>query len=229
MGASEATLVSIPPDGAGRPVLNAAAVSSLHETIADLGGRGTRAAVLAGHGGDFCVGGDHAEVSERSPADLMQLRADIARLEHVLRAASFPIVGFACGRVIGGGVELLLCCDLVVADSTANFSTPHVAADARLGPALTGALVARVGSSWARRLLLLGERVDGTTAAAIGLADRLAAAGQGMSEATAAAAMLGSLPRRALARARADLDYAENSLSDGLRTAVERLTPRVFP
>jgi len=141
-----------------------------------------------------------------------------------LRTSSFPVVGFARGRVIGGGVELLLACDLIVADPTASFSTPHVRAGAPLGAGMTAALVARVGSSWARRMLLLGERVGAGTAAAIGLADRLVDAPEGRLSAIAIASTLGSQPARSLARTRADLDRAELSLGEALGLAIERLS-----
>jgi enoyl-CoA hydratase/carnithine racemase len=103
------------------------------------------------------------------------------------------------------------------------FSTPHVRFDSRLGPALTGALVARVGSSWARRLLVLGEKVDGVTAHAIGLADVLADAGDGRSQAVNCAAALAALPARARERALSDIDRAEGELGHAMRRLAERL------
>ena len=182
------------PAPAGRPLLDRAAVASITEQLDALERAGAGAAVLLAESDDFCLGGDHDEVQRLDGPARRAFRADIARLEWQLRHAPFPTVGFACGRTIGGGVELLLACDLIVTEPTAVFSTPHVPFDSRLGPALTGALVTRVGSSWARRLLLLGEKVDGVEAHAIGLADVLADAGDGRTQAVDRAAALGSLP-----------------------------------
>jgi enoyl-CoA hydratase/carnithine racemase len=221
---SDVALVAVPLRD-GIPVLDSRAVRSLIGTLTELERAGTGAAVLTADGDDFCVGGDHDEARRLEPAELRALLADIARLERLLRTSSFPVVGFARGRVIGGGVELLLACDLIVADPSASFGTPHVRANAPLGPGPTAALVARVGSSWARRMLLLGERVSASTAAAIGLADRILDSPDGRASVLAIAAKLGSLPARSLARTRADLDRAELSLGDALGLAIARLGP----
>jgi enoyl-CoA hydratase/carnithine racemase len=226
VGASDVARVTLPARS-GEPVLDRAAVRSLAEQLEALDGTNTHATVLLTEAEDFCVGGDHDEVRRLDASALRALRGDIARVEHRLRDAPFPTVGLARGRTIGGGVELLLACDLIVTEATAVFSTPHVRADSRLGPALTGALVARVGSSWARRLLLVGEKIDGTVAHAIGLADVLTDAGDGERVAVERAAALGALPRRARARALADIDGAEGVLGDAMRELAEQLsTPR---
>jgi enoyl-CoA hydratase/carnithine racemase len=222
MEANEVGILSMPAP-AGRPVLDRAAVRSLIDQLEQLNRAGPRAAVLLAESDDFCLGGDHAEVEQLDGPTLRILRAEIARLEHELRATPFPVVGLARGSTIGGGVELLLACDLIVAESTAVFSVPHVRADSRLGTALTAALVARVGSSWTRRLLLVGEKADGMVAHAIGLADVLAAEGDGKAEALAHAAALGRLPPRALDRALADVDAAEGLLGDAMRQLAEKL------
>jgi enoyl-CoA hydratase/carnithine racemase len=220
---SDVARVSLPARS-GEPVLDRAAVRSIADQLEGLDGTNTQAAVLLTEADDFCLGGDHDEVRRLDASALLALRADIARVEHRLRDAPFPIVGLARGRTIGGGVELLLACDLIVTEPTAVFSIPHVRADSRLGPALTRALVARVGSSWARRLLLLGEKVDGTLAYAIGLADVLTDAGDGETVALERAAALGALPWRARDRALSDLDEAEGVLGDAMRRLAEQLT-----
>ena len=221
-GTPEVARIEMPLQS-GVPVLDGRAVRLLIDELTALDAARPRAAVLVSEAEDFCVGGDHDEAQRLGSDGLRALLADIARLEQLLRASAFPIVGLARGRVIGGGVELLLACDLILAVPGASFSTPHVRGAARLGPGLTGALVARIGSSWARRMLLLQERVDAETAARIGLVDRLVEGPDGWPGALDIASTLGAQPARPLARAREDLDRAELSVAEALGRSIDRL------
>ena len=99
-------------------------------------------------------------------------------------------VGAVSGFALGGGTELALSCDLVVAAGDATFGLPEV----RLGlvPAGGGTqlLVRRVGRSVARDLVLTGRRVGAEEALRLGLADRVVPRGEALAAATALAAEL---------------------------------------
>lgn len=78
---------------------------------------------------------------------------------------------------MGGGLELALACDLILAEDTAQLGCPEI----QLGvfpPAASALLPARIGAGHAASLVLTGASVTGTAAAAIGLVNRTAAAGQ---------------------------------------------------
>jgi enoyl-CoA hydratase/carnithine racemase len=91
------------------------------------------------------------------------------------------------GYAMGGGLECALACDLRVVEAHAQLALPE--ASVGLLPCAGGTqwLAWTVGEAWAKRMVLLGERVDAETALRIGLADDLAPKGQGLARALALA------------------------------------------
>jgi enoyl-CoA hydratase len=102
----------------------------------------------------------------------------------VLERVDVPVVAAVAGDVFGGGCELLLLCDLVVAEPQARFGFRHAAMG--LSPAWGGGsrLVARVGRSVAARLLYAAETIDAERAAQIGFVTELAPRGGALEAAT---------------------------------------------
>jgi enoyl-CoA hydratase/carnithine racemase len=147
---------------------------------------GVRAVVLTGAGERaFCVG---ADLKQRAGFDdhgwFVQREAFRRGFAAVRRCPLPTVAGFA----LGGGTELALACDLVVAAEHATFGLPEV----RLGlvPAGGGTqlLVRRVGRSVAKDLVLTGRRVGADEARRLGLADRVVPTGEAVAAATALAA-----------------------------------------
>ncbi len=99
--------------------------------------------------------------------------------------AGFSGVSIAAlnGYAMGGGLECALACDLRIAEEHAVMGLPE--ASVGLLPCGSGTqwLAWTVGESWAKRMILLGERVDATTAERIGLVDYVAQRGQGLARA----------------------------------------------
>jgi enoyl-CoA hydratase len=75
--------------------------------------------------------------------------------------------------VIGGGLEIALHCDLIVAADDARFQLPHVATGTRIRRTSYAALVDRTGIGFARRMSLLGDLVPAASALAAGLVDHV--------------------------------------------------------
>ena len=131
-----------------------------------------RAAVLAGEGKDFCAGADLGEMKKLGAATKDENRADAQRLSAAfasIEAFPRPVIGRVQGNVFGGGAGLVAACDISVVARDARFAFSEV----RLGiiPAVISPyVVRRLGAGRARQLFLTGERFDGATAAAYGLA-----------------------------------------------------------
>ena len=154
---------------------------------------GVRAVVLAGAGERaFCVGADLKQRAGFDDHGWFVQREAFRRGFAAVRRCPLPTVAAVSGFALGGGTELALSCDLVVAADDATFGLPEV----RLGlvPAGGGTqlLVRRVGRSVARDLVLTGRRVGADEALRLGLADRVVPRGEALAGATALAAELAS-------------------------------------
>jgi enoyl-CoA hydratase/carnithine racemase len=148
-----------------------------------------RAVVLTGAGERaFCVGADLKQRAGFDDHGWFVQREAFRRGFAAVRRCPLPTVAAVSGFALGGGTELALSCDLVVAAEEASFGLPEV----RLGlvPAGGGTqlLVRRVGRSVARDLVLTGRRVGADEALRLGLADRVVPRGEALAAATALAA-----------------------------------------
>jgi isohexenylglutaconyl-CoA hydratase len=140
-----------------------------------------RALVIRGRGGQFCAGGDFARfkqlIATRPPGEghdpIAAANRAFGALLEAIAALEVPTLAVVEGAAMGGGVGLAAACDFVFAASSARFATPEVTLG--LPPAQIAPFVARrIGAAAAKRLLLTGERLDATQAAALGLVDELA-------------------------------------------------------
>ena len=154
------------------------------------------AVVLTGAGERaFCAGADLRERGGFDDHGWLVQREAFRRGFAALRRCPLPTVAAVFGFALGGGAELALACDLVVAADDAVFGLPEV----RLGlvPAGGGTqlLVRRVGRSAAKDLVLTGRRVDAAEAHRLGLADRLVPRAElGGAAAALAAEIAGNAP-----------------------------------
>jgi enoyl-CoA hydratase/carnithine racemase len=133
-----------------------------------------RAVVLTGAGERaFCVGADLKQRAGFDDHGWFVQREAFRRGFAAVRRCPLPTVAAVFGFALGGGTELALACDLVVAADDATFGLPEV----RLGlvPAGGGTqlLARRVGRSVAKDLVLTGRRVGAAEAHRLGLADRV--------------------------------------------------------
>jgi enoyl-CoA hydratase/carnithine racemase len=152
---------------------------------------GVGAVVLTGAGDRaFCVGADLKQRATFDDHGWFVQREAFRRGFAAVRRCPLPTVAAVSGFALGGGTELAISCDLVVAADDATFGLPEV----RLGlvPAGGGTqlLVRRVGRSAARDLVLTGRRVGAAEALELGLADRVVPGGEVLAAAAALAAEL---------------------------------------
>lgn len=125
-----------------------------------------RVVLLTGTGRAFCVGADLAEVA--GPGRDVFLDT-LAAAFGALRTVEKPLVGAVNGLAVAGGLELLLCCDLVVAAEGIRLGDGHVLHGLVPGGGAATSLPSRVGHARARQLLLTGESISADTAREWGL------------------------------------------------------------
>ncbi len=137
------------------------------------------AVVLAGQGDRaFCVGADLKERAAMTHADFMRQRPVFRAAFRGLLDLPQPAVAAVHGFALGGGCELALCCDLIVADETAVFGLPETTVGLVPGGGGTQLTLRRLGPGLAADLVLTGRQLAAAEAARIGLADRVVPAGQ---------------------------------------------------
>ena len=121
----------------------------------------------------FCVGADLKERNSLTDDELRRQRP-IARAAYAgVLDLPVPSVAAVHGYALGGGCELALACDLVVADETAVFGLPEVSVGVIPGGGGTQLLARRIGWGRAADLVFTARRVDAAEAYRLGLADRL--------------------------------------------------------
>ena len=157
-----------------RNAFDAALVSALAEAFVDVGT--ARAVLLSGDGASFCAGADVEWMRASADLGVEENVADANALRRMLEAIDScpaPVVAAVHGHALGGGVGLVACSDVAIADPRTVFAFSEV----KLGivPAVISPFALRkIGESAARRLFVTGERFDAHTALRIGLVHELA-------------------------------------------------------
>jgi enoyl-CoA hydratase/carnithine racemase len=100
-----------------------------------------------------------------------------------LHQAPFPVLAAVEGYALGGGLELALACDLVVAGDGAVFGLPELGIGAVPGGGAVHSLIRRAGRGVAARMLLTGERVSARELAGCGVVDRVTEDGSALATA----------------------------------------------
>jgi enoyl-CoA hydratase/carnithine racemase len=185
----------------------------------------TRAMVLAGAGPAFSTGGDVSEFgSAPSPtmARWVRFRRDVWGR---LRALPIPTVAAVHGYAVGGGLEMVLLCDIAVAADDARFCLPETGLGMIPGVAGTQTASRRLGPGWALDLCLTGRWIDAKEALLIGLVAEVVPRARLMRTAGAMARRLSRIPRERAAMAKlAVWNGLELPLCEGL--AMERRLAR---
>ena len=158
----------------------------------------------------FCAGADLRELYDRSQAmeksqAVRGVRDFLERIHHVLNtidASPLTTIAAVHGVTFGGGFELALTCDMIIADKTARFCFPEL----RLGliPGFGGIprLKRDVGNAVVRDLLLTGRSFNATKAQQIGLVSQIVAEGEALRAARATAVQSGKFARHTAAVAK---------------------------
>jgi enoyl-CoA hydratase/carnithine racemase len=159
--------------------LNTMMLVRFAQTCAELApDTGVRAVVLTATGDRaFCVGADLRERQLMTDAQWLAQRTVFRTAFGELLSLPQPVIAAVHGYALGGGCELALNCDLVVADETAQFGLPEATVGLVPGCGGTQLSMRRLGVGRAADLVLTGRLVEAAEAERIGLADRLVPAG----------------------------------------------------
>jgi enoyl-CoA hydratase len=203
--------------------LNSALRNALDRAIAALSERDdVRVLVISGVGdAAFAAGADVGELTMLDPPEAEALSLAIAAFHHRLADAPFAVVAMVRGWCLGGGLELAMACDIVVAADNAEFALPEIKLGILPGGGGLTRLVGAVGLPTARWLALTGWTIDARRAFETGLIAAVAPAAE-------IEAFTDKLARR-LAKfsvpAMKAMKQAFAAVTDGFETTIAREAP----
>ena len=174
-----------------------------------------RAIVLTGGEKVFAAGADIKEMAEAAPFE-ERLRSRLAYRDRINRIAK-PLIAAVSGFALGGGCELALSCDIIIASETARFGQPEVNLGIIPGSGGTQRLARTVGKYRAMELVLTGEPLSAVQAEQLGLVNRVVPVELVLEEAKKVAQKIAAKPPLAVRSAKeAVLKAFNSSLDDGL-------------
>jgi enoyl-CoA hydratase len=175
------------------------------------------AVVITGSDKAFAAGADIKEMAGRSYMDVYMSDFITNGWERVTTCRK-PIVAAVAGFALGGGCELAMMCDTVIAADTAKFGQPEITLGVIPGAGGTQRLTRFVGKAKAMDMVLTGRMMDAAEAERSGLVSRVVPAEKLVEEALAVAARIAAMSRPAVMIAKEAVNRAyETSLAEGVR------------
>ena len=177
---------------------------------------GIDAIVLTGSDRAFAAGADIKEIADKSFAEVFDEEFITATWENVARCRK-PTLAAVSGHAVGGGFELALMCDIIIAAECARFSLPEARIGIIPGAGGTQRLTRAGGKALAMDMILTGRRLTAAEALAAGLVSRVVPDGEHLATAIALAAGMGEASRPVLMIAKEAVNKAhETHLAEGI-------------
>jgi enoyl-CoA hydratase len=176
----------------------------------------TRCIVLAGSEKVFAAGADIKAMAALDPGSPPP--PDPSRLWARMAALQTPLLAAVAGYALGGGCELALACDLIVADAGARFGQPEITLGIIPGGGGTQRLTRAIGKQRAMEYVLTGRLFGAETALEWGLVNRVAGDGRWLEQALELAHEIAERPPLAAKLAKQAVLAAEAGLAEGLAT-----------
>lgn len=200
--------------------LNALNVTLMRELTSKLGvldaDPGVGCFVLTGSGKVFAAGADIKELVDLSFSE--SYAADWFSGWEALANLRTPVIAAVSGFALGGGCEIALMCDLIIASDTAKFGQPEIKLGVIPGMGGSQRLTRTIGKAKASDLILTGRMMDASEAERCGLIARVVPADKLMDEALSAAEAIASYGKLAAIAAKEAMARSfESPLSEGLR------------
>ncbi|MBY6049948.1 enoyl-CoA hydratase [Vannielia litorea] len=167
--------------------LNAQLIGELADAVAEADAdKGVRCLIVTGSEKAFAAGADISEMADKDFVDVFMGDMFGAQIDRIL-ACRKPIIAAVSGYALGGGCELAMMCDFIIAADTAKFGQPEINLGVIAGIGGTQRLTHFVGKAKAMDMHLTGRFMDAEEAERSGLVSRVVPAKKLMDEANAAA------------------------------------------
>ncbi|MFD2783990.1 enoyl-CoA hydratase-related protein [Hymenobacter rubripertinctus] len=174
-----------------------------------------RVIVLAGSERAFAAGADIKQMAGRTAIDMLLI--DQFSIWDQIRRTTKPLIAAVSGFALGGGCELAMTCDLIVASETAQFGQPEIRLGTMPGAGGTQRLTRAIGKARAMEMVLTGQSISAREAAQHGLVNRVVPVGQFLEEAFRLAHSIAQMSPVAARLAKESINRAfETHLDEGL-------------
>jgi enoyl-CoA hydratase len=172
--------------------------------------------VITGSERAFAAGADIREMASLTHTDVFQ-RDHLAQWDRVARCRK-PLIAAVAGYALGGGCELAMMCDFIIAADNAKFGLPEITIGTIPGMGGSQRLTRLVGKSKAMEMVLTGRLMDAEEAERAGLVSRIVPLAELVDEALKTAERIASLSRPAVMMAKEAVNRAyETTLEEGIR------------
>jgi enoyl-CoA hydratase len=172
--------------------------------------------LITGSDKAFAAGADIKEMADKSYIDIF--RADYAADYERLTRVRKPVIAAVAGFALGGGCELAMMCDFIIAADNAKFGQPEIKLGIIPGIGGTQRLARAVGKAKAMDLILTGRMMDAAEAERSGLVARVVPAARLMEEAIKVAETIAAMSQPSLLAAKEAVNRSfETSLAEGVR------------
>ena len=172
--------------------------------------------LMTGSDKAFAAGADIKEMADKSYIDIF--RADYAADYERLARMRKPVIAAVAGFALGGGCELAMMCDFIIAADNAKFGQPEIKLGVIPGIGGTQRLTRAVGKAKAMDLILTGRMMDAAEAERSGLVARVVPAASLMEEAIKVAETIAAMSQPSLLAAKEAVNRSfETSLAEGVR------------
>jgi enoyl-CoA hydratase len=197
--------------------LNSALNAELARAVAAFDAdEGVGCMLITGSEKAFAAGADIKEMADKSAVDVFT--GDFLSGWHAVANARKPVIAAVAGFALGGGCELAMQCDLIIAADTAKFGQPEIKLGIIPGIGGTQRLTHAVGKAKAMDLILTGRMMDAAEAERSGLVARVVPAASLLEEATKVAEAIAAMALPAVLAAKEAVSRAfETSLAEGVR------------
>lgn len=198
--------------------LNTQVIAELEQTVEMIEKNSDLSAmILTGEGRSFVAG---ADIGEQYPLDLSRGREWGQRGSAVMRRIeklAIPTIAAVNGFALGGGCEIAMACDIILASEKAKFGQPEVGLGITPGFSGTQRLPRRVGAAMAKELIFSGKMISAVEAERIGLANHVYPAGELMDKAMEMAEAFAKNAQIAVRYSKACIDRGmETGIDEGI-------------
>ncbi|MCH8904329.1 MAG: enoyl-CoA hydratase/isomerase family protein [Bacteroidetes bacterium] len=171
-----------------------------------------RVIVITGNEKAFAAGADIKQMAERSAIEMD--RIDQFSTWDQINKTKKPIIAAVSGFALGGGCELSMLCDMIVASETAKFGQPEIKLGVMPGAGGTQRMTRAIGKARAMELILTGDMISADEALKMGLINKVVPVELYLQEAINLASKIAAMPPIAVKMAKEAVKKAHNSLLD---------------